>query len=101
MQFLYNSTGKCIAIETKAQLHALSGQNIGHYLRDEGIFIDMNGRYIGEIVHGNRLMFRLGSPHENVSYGDYGDHGNIGGFENPGTAEKIMMIDGFRDIDPH
>lgn len=40
------------------------------------IFFDMQGRYLGEIVHKNRLMYNCNSPHTSANYGDY-DNLNI------------------------
>jgi hypothetical protein len=42
-------------------------------MQNEKIFIAMQGRYSGEIVDGDRLLFRTSSPHRSVSYGVYGD----------------------------
>ena len=65
MEFLFNSRGQHIANFVNGQLHAPTGQNIGHYLEAQGIFIDMSGRYLGEIVQKNRLMYKRFSPHKN------------------------------------
>jgi hypothetical protein len=62
MEYLFNSRGRHIANFVGQQLHAPTGENIGHYLSDPGIFIDMSGRYLGQIVQGNRLMFNRSSP---------------------------------------
>ena len=65
IEFLFNSRGQLIANFVNGQLHAPTGQNIGHYLEAQGIFIDMSGRYLGEIVQKNRLMYKRFSPHKN------------------------------------
>lgn len=67
MQRLFSSTGKHIANFVSGQLHAPTGQNIGHYLEQQQIFIDMMGRYLGEIVQENRLMFNRQSPYRGVN----------------------------------
>jgi len=98
MQFLHDSHGRHIANFVNGQLHSPSGSNIGHFLEEHGIFIDMRGRYLGEIVCDNRLMYNRGSPHRSVNYGSYGNFGNVGNFGNPGNFGSIGAIGGFEDI---
>jgi hypothetical protein len=101
MEFLFNSGGQHIANFVNGQLHAPTGQNIGHYIQDQGIFIDMHGRYLGEIIHKNRLMYNRSSPHHHSKYGnyeDYGNYGNMGNYGNPGNCGSIGSIDGYEDI---
>ena len=47
---LHDSHGRHIANFVSGQLHDVQGRNIGHYLENEGIFINMQGYYLGEIV---------------------------------------------------
>ena len=56
MEYLFDSNGDHIANFMDNQLHDPGGDNIGHYLEDEGIFIDMDGYYLGEIIFDNRLL---------------------------------------------
>ena len=56
MTDLHDSHGKHIANLVNGQLYDTHGRNIGHYLTREGIFIDMKGRYLGEIVNKKRLL---------------------------------------------
>lgn len=98
MEFLFNSRGQHIANFVNDQLHAPTGQNIGHYLEAQGIFIDMSGRYFGEIVQKNRLMYNRSFPHKNVSYGSYGNYGNVGNYGNPGNYGSIGTIGGYEDV---
>lgn len=98
MKFLFDSHGRHIANEVNGQLHSSSGANIGHYLPDQGIFIDMHGRYLGEIVHENRLMFNRSSPHRSVNYGVYGNYGNVGNYGNPGNYGSIGAVPGYDNI---
>ena len=98
MQFLFNSRGQHIANFVNGQLHSPTGQNIGHLLQDNAIFIDMHGRYLGEIVCENRLMYNRNSGHRSVNYGNYGNYGNVGNYGNPGNCGSIGSIGGFDDI---
>ena len=56
MKFLFNSRGQHIANEVNGQLHSTSGKNIGHFLEQHKIFIDMEGYYLGQILFENRFM---------------------------------------------
>ena len=98
MDYLFDSKGRHIANLRNGQLHAPSGRNIGHYLDAHDIFIDMSGRYLGEVVLENRLLYRTNSTHQSVSYGNYGNYGNIGNYGNPGSYGSIGMIAGFVDV---
>lgn len=99
MEYLFNSRGKHIANLINGQLHAPSGKNIGHYMEAHGILIDMSGRYLGEIIQDNRLMFNRFSPHTRLAYGIYGNYGNAGNYGNPGNYGYIGIPGGYRNID--
>jgi hypothetical protein len=98
MDYLFDSRGQHIANIVGKQLHAPTGENIGHYLENQQIFIDMNGRYLGEIIFKNRLMYNGSSPHRGVSYGNYGNYGNVGNYGNPGNHGSIGSVAGFQDV---
>jgi hypothetical protein len=100
MVFLFDSLGRHIANEVDGHLHAPSGKNIGLWLSQFGIFIDMEGRYLGEIVQGNRLMYRHHCPHTSANYGTYGDFGNCGDYGTPEDPGSIGMIPDYEDVDP-
>lgn len=93
MDFLFDSRGKHIANRVGDQLHAPRGPNIGHWMENDAIFIDMKGRYLGEIVHGDRLMYAKRSPHRSTHYGNAGNYGN------PGSAGSVGSVSGFGDIE--
>lgn len=99
MQYLFNSKGTHIANFVNDQLYAPFGENIGHYMKNNGIFIDMRGKYLGEIVLNDRLMYNTHSPYHSISYGVYGNYGNIGNYGNPGNRGEIGAIGGYRDVD--
>ena len=82
---------------THLQLHDVYGKNIGHYLKDEQIFIDMNGRYLGEIVDNNRLLYNRMSSYRGINYGIYGDYGNVGNYGNYGNIGSCSYP-GYTDI---
>lgn len=99
MKFLFNSKGKHIANLVNDQLHAPTGQNIGHFLKNYNIFIDMSGRYLGEVIFENRLMYNTASPYRSTNFGCYGNYGNVGNYGNPGNYGYIGTIAGYRDIE--
>lgn len=96
MEYLFSSRGHHIANFINGQLYAPSGQNIGHYMPNEKIFIDMAGRYLGEIVQRNRLMYNTSSPYRSTNFGNYG---NIGNYGNPGNYGSIGIIGGYKDVE--
>lgn len=98
MKFLYNSKGKHIANLVNGQLHAPTGQNIGHYMESDGIFIDMSGRYLGEIIQNERLMCNRSTPYKSLNFGNFGNYGNVGNYGNPGNYGNIGVIGGYEDI---
>jgi hypothetical protein len=98
VNFLFNSRGQHIANERNGQLHSKNGSNIGHYRENEQIFIDMNGHYLGEIIHDDRLVYNRTSPYQNVNFGIYGNYGNIGNYGNPGNRGSVSLPAGFDDI---
>lgn len=98
MKFLFDSHGKHIANEVNGQLHAPTGKNVGHFIEPDGIFIDMRGRYLGEILFEDRLVYKNSSPHKNTNYGNYGNYGNAGNYGNPGNHGSIGLPGGYRDL---
>lgn len=98
MTFLFNSKGEHIANFVSGQLHAPHGQNIGHYRERENIFIDMQGRYLGEIVYQNRLLYNRSSPYRSVNFGNFGNYGNVGNYGNPGNYGSVAVSAGYEDV---
>lgn len=97
MKDLHDSRGKHIANFVNGQLHSTSGTNIGHYLEREKIFIDMHGRYLGEIVDGNRLLYRNSNQYKSVNFGNYGNYGNVGNYGNYGNIGSCSYA-GYTDV---
>lgn len=99
MKYLFNSHGKHIANFAGGQLHSTNGKNIGHYLENYKVFIDMKGKYLGEIVFENRLLYNTQNGFQGTNFGVYGNYGNIGNYGNPGNIGSIGSISGFRNIE--
>jgi hypothetical protein len=92
MQFLFDSRGRHVANEVNGRLHSPTGKNVGHLLTKLGVFVDLEGRYLGEVVQANRLMENRRSPHKATAFccnGDYGDAGNYGSPGSPGSVGKV------------
>jgi hypothetical protein len=98
MQLLFDSQGQFIASEEGGHLHSKAGGNIGHYRRGERIFIDLLGRYLGEVVLGNRLLDNRQSPFRKVGFAVQGTFDGIGAIGNPGSAGAIEPLDGYSDV---
>lgn len=77
MKPLFNSKGEYVANFLNGQLHSTDGKNIGHFIENGKIFIDMVGRYMGGIIYDNRLTYNSVSPYNSMTYGNYGDYGGI------------------------
>ena len=98
VKYLHNSNGKHVANFVNGQLHACNGRNIGHYLDNHNIFVDMDGRYLGEIVFNNRLVYKNNSPFKSINLGNYGNYGNVGNYGNAGNTGSIGLFAGYIDI---
>jgi len=98
MDFLFNSKGEHIATLVNGQLHSAHGKNIGHYIENNKIFIDMHGHYMGEIIHENRLVYNRHSAYKSTNYGNYGNYGNVDTYGTPGSYESIGLRSGYKDI---
>jgi len=99
MQPLFSLKGKHIANYLNGQLYSTSGKNIGHYLSSQQIFIDMQGRYLGEIIYEKRLAYKTNSQYRSTSFGSYGNYGSIGNYGNYGSIGSISSISGYRDVE--
>jgi hypothetical protein len=96
MERLFNSRGEHIANLVNDLLYSPSGQNIGRRT-DSGDLVNLNGSYVGEIVHSNRLLKRSGHG-SSGSRGNAGTTGNVGNFGNPGNI-GTMNTAGYEDVD--
>lgn len=67
--FLYNSRGLHIANFLNQSLYSPTGENIGSYIPQFNIFIDLNGQYLGEIVEEHYLITKINSPFLNINLG--------------------------------
>ena len=98
MNYLYNSKGEHVATLVNGQLHSPHGKNIGHYIKDHKIFIDMHGHYMGELIHQNRLVYNRHSAYKSDNYGNYGYFGDIDSCEDSVSDDAIKLKSGYKDI---
>ncbi len=99
MKHLYNSKGQHIATEQDGRLYTPMGRSIGHFVSEYGIFIDMRGRYLGEIMYDNRLLYNRYSPFRSTPFGIWGDYGTITSHGAPGKLGPIGLPSGFEDVE--
>ena len=100
MQLFFDSQGSFIASEEGGRLHSRSGDNIGHFQTRERVFIDRSGRYLGEVVLGNRLMDNRRSQFREVGFAVPGTYSSIGALGDPGSAGPVAAGAGYADIPP-
>ena len=98
IEYLFDSKGCHIANFINDQLYAPTGENIGHYLEKEKIFIDFKGHYVGEIVLDNRLMYNRASPYKSKKFVRYGDSGNVGSYGRAKVLRKSCVVYGYDDV---
>ena len=101
MDVYFNSRGHHIATLVNRQLYNRRGHNIGQYLPQYGVFIDRQGRYLGEIVQHDRLLYNLVSPHCTAHFGtQQRSAGRIGSVGDVGRREPIARVRGYMDLTP-
>jgi hypothetical protein len=100
MRFLFDSRGRHVANEVDGHLHSPTGKNIGHLLTKLGVFVDLEGRYLGEIVRANRLMENNKSPHRETAFSVNGDYGHAGNYGSPGSPGSVGRVAGHADVKP-
>jgi hypothetical protein len=98
MQFLFDSRGRHIANEVSGRLHTPAGKHFGHFMAQLGVFIDLDGHYLGEIVRKNRLMVNRRSPHKTSDFCVYGDYGTAGSFGTPSSPGGVGAVAGHADV---
>jgi hypothetical protein len=99
LKHLFNSKGQYIAIEQEGRLYTRGGKNIGHFVPEYGIYIDMRGRYLGEVMYENRLLYNRYSPFRSTAFGVWGDAGAIDTFGDPGKPGSIGIPHGYEDVE--
>ncbi|MFQ3871525.1 hypothetical protein ABLV94_13150 [Staphylococcus sp. Mo2-7] len=97
MKYLFDSKGNHIANVINDNLFSVKGINIGHCVTDLNIFIDIYGKYIGEIIYEDRLMYNKSSPFKNKKFGIYGETSNGGIYGIPRGRHSIGNITGYTD----
>lgn len=96
--FLFNSKGKHIATYYEGGLFSPKGKNIGVFLREEKIFVDMNGKYIGGVTKDNRLLANTFSEHYGKNFGPQPERKNIGALKDSTGQKSVGLAKGFKDI---
>lgn len=98
MILLYDSDGQHIASLDSSQLYSVSGRHVGVYIDDAGIFIDLEGHYLGEIFQNDRLLEDPSSHFHKQTFPVPPKRGPIA--MSPGTAQpKITLPAQYADVD--
>ncbi|MGE5548924.1 MAG: hypothetical protein ACM3ZC_00130 [Bacteroidota bacterium] len=98
MNFLYDSRGQHVASEVNGLLYTAAGRNIGRYLDKYGVFVDLEGRYLGEILCINRLVQDRNSRYRGMSLGASSSRGVLRLYERPRGCSPLPLPPGFEDI---
>lgn len=98
---LFDSHGHHIAVVIERHLYNRAGRHIGQYLPQYGVFIDHQGRYLGEVVHSDRLLYNLLSPCRTTNFGvQHRSRSRVCPVGETGPREAIGNITGYTDIIP-
>jgi hypothetical protein len=98
MRCLFDSNGRHIANLVEDQLFTAAGIHAGHWLEHREIFIDVDGRYLGELFHEDRLLYDERSRDRDAVYGDHGDGRDAAGTGSLEGRSRILMPSGCADI---
>lgn len=101
MHCLFDSHGHYTAVVIERHLYNRAGRHIGQYLLQYGAFIDHQGRYLGEVVHSDRLLYNLLSPCRTTNFEvQHRSRRRIRPVGEAAPGEAIGDITGYTDISP-
>ncbi|MCP9756452.1 hypothetical protein EGI26_14905 [Lacihabitans sp. CCS-44] len=69
MNPFFNSIGNIIGFESESNLFNLRGIHFARYVPEFGIYVALNGNYIGEIISNQYLLVRDSHGYENQNFG--------------------------------
>ena len=100
MARLFDSRGNHIANVEAGRLYTTGGANIGRVIEPFGIYVDINGSYLGEVLAGNRLVSNRASGYQTTNFGNTGSTESIADAGSPGNYGTFGLPGGYQDIDP-
>ena len=100
MARLFDSRGNHIANVADGRLYATNGTNIGRVIEPFGIYVDISGGYLGEVLAGNRLVSNRASGYRTTNFGNTESTESIADAGSPGNYGSIGLPGGYQDIDP-
>jgi len=100
MNLLYNSAGYPVACEADGSLFSPSGRNIGRLVKKAGVFADLNGHYLGEIICVNRLVYNRCSKYLHADLGQAQSQKQIRTVADPRKYSRIQLPAGYEDLQP-
>ncbi|OTG87600.1 hypothetical protein B9T31_03625 [Acinetobacter sp. ANC 4558] len=95
---LYNSYGKHVANFFNQQLYSPTGESIGYFEPALNIFIDLKGRYLGEIIEHDYIFQKLDSPYLNIHFSTKNPTVNLGYFTAPNSKNILKSLDLMKNI---
>ena len=99
MTHLFNSRGQHILNEHDGYLSLPNGRIVGRYIERYGFFVDLNGRYVGEILCINRIVCDPNSRYRNTVLTTVKSGGNVGAHPCSMSYSPIPLPPGLKDID--
>ncbi len=99
MKHLFDSKGRHIANLDGTDLYAPGGRHVGRQVQ-EGVFADLEGKYLGEVVSDDRLVYDPASPHLGTNFGAVAERRFFGTIAPPREYAGILMQNGRVDLDP-
>lgn len=100
MARLFDSRGNHIANVEAGRLYTTAGSNIGRVIEPFGIYVDISGSYLGELLAGNRLVSNRASGYRTTNFGNVESTENIATAGSPGNYGSFDLPGGYQDIEP-
>jgi hypothetical protein len=98
MKYLFDSNGGHIANELDKQLYTDKGKHVGLFLIDYNIFVDLQGKYLAEIVYENHLLHNLDSLCKTFNFGNHIKCRDIGYLGTPCFQGRIIKKSNYIDV---
>ncbi|MGE5529451.1 MAG: hypothetical protein ACM3X6_09970 [Patescibacteria group bacterium] len=98
-RMFFNSRGKYIAAEIEGRLYSAAGRHVGRRVDKYGIFVDLAGRYLGEILCANRLARNRGSRFLQTSFGACKHAEARPAVARPRDYSPVILPPGYEDVD--
>lgn len=95
---LFNSFGYHVATVYEGNIYTPEGKNLGRFEEELGVFLSLNGRYMGQIVEENRLALDTNWQFRHISFGLLGDSGSRAGWGRQADIGRCVLPKDFEDV---